>query len=370
MSARVHLLFSPLVLGGLVWLAGCGTPGAPQAPSLRVPRAVADLQATRKGDRVLLSWSPATQTTDGENIRHAGTTEVCRGINDFPMVKCDEKLAALTDAQVEHYTKGTLAARRDYADTLPVEQQQRSPLGFATYAVSDLNTNGRSAGLSNQVRVPLAPTLRPPQDLKAIVTADGVVLSWSGQAVGTENPALHYLYRLFRRDAANEKKPELIAGEVPVTNDVAPAFTDRNIEWEQRYLYRLAAITVVQREGKEPLEIEGDDSPVVEAFAHDVFPPATPTGVQAVFSGTGQKPFIDLTWAPNLESDLAGYNVYRHEQGAAPVKVNSELAQTPAFRDANVESGHQYFYSVSAVDQRGNESGRSEETSETVPASQ
>jgi hypothetical protein len=32
-----------------------------------------------------------------------------------------------------------------------------------------------------------------------------------------------------------------------------------------------------------------------------------------------------------------------------------------------VNSGKKFFYSVTAVDLRGNESGQSEETSETVP---
>lgn len=49
------------------------------------------------------------------------------------------------------------------------------------------------------------------------------------------------------------------------------------------------------------------------------------------------------------------------------VRVNSELAKSPAYRDMAVESGKTYTYSVSAVDARGNESGRSEETSEAVP---
>jgi len=59
--------------------------------------------------------------------------------------------------------------------------------------------------------------------------------------------------------------------------------------------------------------------------------------------------------------------VYRHEEGAAPVKVNTELVKTPAYRDANVASGKSYWYSVSAVDVRGNESAKSEEASERVP---
>jgi hypothetical protein len=41
--------------------------------------------------------------------------------------------------------------------------------------------------------------------------------------------------------------------------------------------------------------------------------------------------------------------------------------KTPAFRDAQVQTGKTYVYSVSAEDVRKNESDRSEETSETVP---
>ena len=96
-------------------------------------------------------------------------------------------------------------------------------------------------------------------------------------------------------------------------------------------------------------------------------PPAAPTGAEAVFSGNPQKPYIDLTWVANTEADLAGYNVYRHRAGEAPVRINSELVPTPSFRDTQVAVGNEYFYSVSAVDLRQNESARSPETSETVP---
>jgi fibronectin type 3 domain-containing protein len=92
-----------------------------------------------------------------------------------------------------------------------------------------------------------------------------------------------------------------------------------------------------------------------------------PSGLQAVFSGPGQQPFIDLLWAPDTDADLAGYNVYRHAEGAAAVKINIDLVKTPSYRDQDVVSGKTYFYSVSALDVRGNESARSEEASEHVP---
>jgi len=120
------------------------------------------------------------------------------------------------------------------------------------------------------------------------------------------------------------------------------------------------------------VQVEGDDSSTVRVVAHDVFPPAVPTGLQAVYSGEGQKPFIDLIWAPVASADLAGYNVYRREAGAsaaAAIKVNAELVKTPSYRDTAVSPDKTYVYSVSAVDVRGNESAKSEEANETVPAS-
>lgn len=141
---------------------------------------------------------------------------------------------------------------------------------------------------------------------------------------------------------------------------------DNTIEWEKSYQYWITPITLWQTENRKGV-IEGDDSAIVEIVAHDSFPPAAPTGLQAVFSAMPQNSFIDLTWTANTEADLSGYNVYRHSENEPPVKINSELVKTPRFPDPGIQPGMKYFYSVTAVDLRGNESGKSEETSETVP---
>src|SRR3954464_7004233 len=212
----------------LMVLVGCASPGAPQAPSLQLPRPVEDLAATRKGDNVLLTWTPATQTSDGENIRHAGRTQICRSTEAMPRLKC-QLVASTSDAQVEHWTKGSMVARHDYTDTLPATLIEQNPLGLATYALEDQNTRGKSAGLSNQVKVPLAPTLPAPTGVQAKVTQDGVLLEWSEVAQVTRNPSLSYVYRIFRQTEGNDKKPEVIVGEVPVSTE-QKSFLDRNIE--------------------------------------------------------------------------------------------------------------------------------------------
>jgi hypothetical protein len=79
--------------------------------------------------------------------------------------------------------------------------------------------------------------------------------------------------------------------------------------------------------------------------------------LQAVYT-SGPPKTIDLTWAPNTDADLAGYNVYR-----GGVKANTELVKTPTYRDPVTAPGD-YTYSVTAVDLRGNESAKSAEARE------
>jgi len=191
------------------------------------------------------------------------------------------------------------------------------------------------------------------------------MLSWNGDIVSIAPAEVHYLYRVYRRGEGGSEQE--LAGATPAGTKSSFTITDASIEWQKTYKYRAHAVTMIQQPNNFMLEIEGDDTPELKVFADDVFPPAVPAELQAVFSGPGQKPFIDLVWAPVSDADLAGYNVYRREEGTTPVKLNSELLKPPAYRDENVTSGKKYFYSVSAVDLRGNESARSEEAGEAVP---
>jgi hypothetical protein len=268
-----------------------------------------------------------------------------------------------------------------YVDSVP--SPPRSLLtDEATYVVQVLNDRNRGAGLSNRVKVSLAPTLPPVPDFSARVTAEGVLLSWQCPPALSDGVAnLGHRLRIYRREekAAND----IQAGEVDLESCLTPMmstsgvnsgedekrsqFLDTSFEWEKTYSYRATVVTVVPRPGQPEVQVEGEDTPSVTVYAHDVFPPSVPSGLQAVFSGVGQQPFIDLVWTPDSDADLAGYNIYRHAAGGPPVKINSELVKTPAYRDTGVQPGTKYFYSVASVDVRGNESARSEEATEAVP---
>ncbi len=144
--------------------------------------------------------------------------------------------------------------------------------------------SGRSAGLSNQVRVPLAPTLPPPDDFRVEVTPEGIVLTWSCVEPTKALPDITYRYRIYRRSV--EKKTDLRLGDVDCP---PPRFEDHTFEWQKAYEYRIAVLTLLGEE--KPVVVEGDDSPVQKVFANDIYPPEVPSGLQAVFSGPGQATF-------------------------------------------------------------------------------
>ena len=344
-------------------LSACATVAPPQPPSLDLPKPPVDLRGVRKGNRVLLTWAIPKTTTDRQTIRVLGATEICRGNAD--MKECGTPVGKVTTLVPQMATQARKQkVEGSYTDPLPAAVLSDSPAASMTYAIEVLNRDGRGAGLSNRVQVPVIRSLSPPRDLHARVTSPGIVLSWTNN-LPPAIPNVRYLYRVYRRQEG-AAQPTLV-GEFPESRESQVTLTDSSFEWEKTYEYHVQSVMIIAESNKPEVQIEGDDTADVQVFADDKFPPAVPSGLQAVFSGPGQQPFIDLVWAPVTDVDLAGYNVYRHEEGAAPAKLNADLIKTPAYRDANVVSGKHYIYTVAAVDVRGNESARSEEASESVP---
>ena len=73
---------------------------------------------------------------------------------------------------------------------------------------------------------------------------------------------------------------------------------------------------------------------------------------------------VSLDWNNNVESDLAGYNVYRSTtSGSGYSKLNSSLLTGSDYNDPNVSYGTTYYYVVTATDTNSNESVYSGEIS-------
>jgi hypothetical protein len=337
---------------------GCGTPGAPQPPSLNLAEPVADLSAKRAGGQVEITWTMPKKNTDKLLLKGELSARVCRqeGAGVCAATGTDLALAPGADGTFTDTLSNALAA---------------GPPRPLSYFVELRNRNGRSAGLSNAAVVLAGEAPPPIANLTAEVRKQGVVLRW--------NPAGEFAVRLRRKlltpSAAKPRQGLLTPPTEPVEQSLlveanaGSRALDKAIRFGQTYEYRAQRVARITLEGK-TLELAGELSAPVRVEAQDIFPPEIPIALAAVAT-TGDTPAqiaIDLSWQPVTDANLGGYIVYRREGDAPWQRISTaEPLIGPAFHDAQVQQGHTYHYAVNAVGQNGHESPQSAETEETVP---
>ena len=267
---------------------------------------------------------------------------------------------------------------------IPVGARQQCGARPLRYIVELRNAKGRSAGPSNLAVVLAGEAPAPIANLTAEVRKQGVVLHWA-PVTEQVSSAVRLHRKLLTPPAAKPHEGLLAPSPEPVEQNLlvdscAPEgragdcrAVDKDIRSGQSYEYRAQRVARVTVDGK-TLELAGELSAPVRIEAQDIFPPEVPTGLAAVAtigdtqSQNAPQDAIDLSWQPVPDANLAGYIVYRQE-GDAPWQRISPIEPFlgPAFHDAQVQPGHTYRYSVSAIAQNGHESPRSADTEETVP---
>jgi hypothetical protein len=349
-------------------LAGCGMPGAPQPPSLNLSIPVNDLSAVRTGGQAVLTWTMPTKTTDKVLLKGNIAVSVCR--NETSSATCS--IAATLQLAP--------GADATFTDSLPPAFASGPPR-VLTYFVELVNRKSRSAGLSNSAQILAGETPPAVEDLTAEMSKDGVLLHWAPAPAESSPVAIRLVRSLLSTPVRKSDQGPLpqSAEALEQTLLVEPAdhrdrALDSNIRFGETYVYRaqrVARVTV----GGSILDLASPLSPPLRIDAVNVFPPSAPKGLAAVATAgeNGSRLAIDLSWLPGAEANLAGYIVYRRDVGTSSAVVAwqrispAQPVVGPGYHDPNVQPGHTYAYSVTAVDQDGHESARSAEASDTAP---
>jgi hypothetical protein len=393
---------------------GCASPRLPRPPSLNLPQVVQDLHAQRAGGQVALRWTTPERTTDRLAVKGPVTAAICR--IEHPDARPAPVCVAIARVPV---SPGASQA----ADLLPQALTTGPPVLLA-YRIQLFNMHGRTAGLSPQAFA--AAGAAPPQveELRASPARSGITLEWQRQNIAapvelerlllnapsatprTANPAKttsHSGAATKTRSshpsaskpgqavppAPNEvelRTPSQAPGQSPDPGGTLDPTTARG----ETYRYTAQRVLTTTLDGH-TLTMRSVLSAPVTVVMRDIFPPAVPTGLEAVpaeadsagsptnSSSASSSPgnasansSIDLSWTPDTDLDLAGYVVYRQEvspSGALTgpaIRLNRAPIPGPAYSDQTAVTGQRYAYRVTAIDSSGNESAPSADVQETI----
>lgn len=355
------MAFAFCALACALGIAGCAAPGDPTPRRPLVPLAVADLAVHQFGNAFQLSFSLPTRSTDREALAEHPAIEIYRADlppGSIPAKQTVWRLAyAIPSAQVDQYLKG---GHFEFRDPLTAEDFARVPGSSAAYKIRARAVRARASADSNIAVVKIYPAPDPPRDVQVETTESALVAQWT--VVPSPAGAASLTYRIYRGvpEPGETEAPQNISQtklKSPLELDGSSSdaeYHDLHFQFGTTYVYTVRA--VAQYGGD---SVESADSAPVLVTPRDIFPPATPLGVEsAVIPASPQsRAFVELSWSIGTEEDLAGYFVYRSESEATPgARINPETLPSPAFRDVSVESGKRYYYRVSAVDRAGNES--------------
>ena len=364
-------------------LARCGKRGDPVAPLPRTPQAVTGLTVSQRGREVEVRYVAPRVTTGGAGLSVL-EVEVLRAETegDFAKVAREETRKA--------------APGEALRDTAPLP-----PAGTTLRVAARARAGSHVSASTPVVTLRVQPPLSPPVDLNAQLTPRGVGLSWTPPPGGippplpapppspspspqarppvpvrpspspsavpaspapaasptpapspTPPPAPTSGYWIYRREPGGRYEAPL----VPVPLQVAAVEDSSAVPGQSLcYVARLVAAT-------EPV-IESGSSNEVCVSVKDVAAPAAPAGVAALV----REGAVELSWSPSSEPDLALYRVYRARPGAAPQRIAEVAAGESTYRDAALERGVPFLYTVTAVDNAGNESPPSAPAEGSLP---
>jgi hypothetical protein len=330
---------------------------------------VQDLAVEQVGSVIEIRFTLPTESVDGEDLTKPLEVEVFRGTAAPGLAKESQQPSPTVFGQSWLSLKPADLGRPDaegkvqYAAQVPAAEFKSSIGQTIHFELRTLTRGFRGRPIesdpSNIAALTVLDVPRPVTGVTAQTTRAALELHWSAPTETlTGRPASSIsAYRVYRseRDPASAAKTaayRLIAE----THDTS--YEDVNFQFGRSYSFKVRA--VVSATGR---QAESQDSAAAEVTPHDVFAPAIPAGLAGLYTSGA----VEVIWSPNLERDLAGYNLLRREDGGQPKRLNQELLRSPLYRDTDVTQGHHYFYEVTAVDLSGNESQPSSEIEVDVP---
>jgi len=338
MSCRSYTAVTVILL--IMLLPGCGKKTPLLPPQRLVPERINDLRYVLDENGVTLEWSYPTKMENGDSLQAIENFEIYRAVmpeKEFcpgcpvryeESVEIDAGRLPPSGGRSAAYKEGYLQNGYRYL------YKVRSRAG-GWYASGDSNVVSFVRGIPPKA----------PQRLQIQAGDRSLALSWEPVNETIEGKVLEQpaRYRVYRRSGEDEFT---VLGE-PVQ---VPEFTDMGLINAKPYSYKVRALAAYG----DTLQA-GSASQVVSGVPRDLTAPPQPQHLVAAAIPEGVK----LVWQAVAGDDLAGYRIYRRQEGPGAPELIAEVGpDRNQYIDQQAGAGRKLFYSVTSFDtaQPANES--------------
>ena len=313
-----RLSFAHLFVCSFALLLGCAKVGDPLPPVIHHPSIVRHLELVQIAENVQLTFSlPAEEIEEVEIYRQTDTP-----------IRADSGAKPAVRIGVQDLLRDEEAGRFLFRD--------RPGSGDQTwyYSLRLVNESGRRSDLSKSVHTAPRVAALPPVELTGEVREDRVIVRWRAPEANIDG----------------SRPPNVVGYRVNSDSFVSEnEYMDRDFHFGEPQVYTVQTVT----RRADPL-ILSKFSDTLTVVPRDVFPPRTPQNLTTLF----WKGKIRILWDANKEADLQGYLVYRGRSRDG-LEKSSSLVMINNYTDKDAAPGVTWYYSVTALDESGNESAQS-----------
>jgi len=209
----------------------------------------------------------------------------------------------------------------------------------------------KKSPFSNKVSIKTKIPPRVIKTLKVKKLNKIISLEWEKPIINLKNEKLKTIsgYKIFKKIESKEdetlSKDFFLLTEKPLLRE---SYEDDDTSINGTYYYYV--ISMINP------KVESDKSNIVSIEIEDIYPPEIPSNIYTFKA----KDHIYITWDKVKDKDFSHFKIYRKTGKKGKFVLISDNITTNYFKDMNVKNGRLYFYYITSVDLKNNESENSE----------
>jgi hypothetical protein len=362
----------------IIFLFSCGKKGPLNLEPELIPKAVAKLKLFQIGDNLKLEWDfpqvLAGKKKDELEIEKINRIHIYYSDKEILGGKFRKKSTLLKKLKLEDLTQSPPPLIPESSSPGMREIKNLSYFINIPFKLKELDNKQHFFGIQyyyQKKRSPLSEIVfifsrapvKPVTNLKLNHENKVIKLTWDKPLLDEAGKSItdiagYNIYRKIEPEKAEEAEVNVETIEKEVfrkinrSNVLIEYYEDKDTGTNGSYSYYVSAVISKQ--------IESAPSETVSIKVTDIFPPEIPANLVCFKA----QDHLFLTWKPVMDTDFSHYRVYRRLSPDKEFQLAADKVTSTSYKDKDLKASKTYFYVVTSVDKKGNESEYSNEVKE------